>query len=62
MNKYKINPLISIVIPVYNRDKIVRRTLSNILRQSYRPLEIIIIDDNGIKKTEDLHGNTNAKV
>ena len=24
--------------------------------------EIIIIDDNGIKKTEALHGNANAKV
>lgn len=45
MNSYKINPLISIIIPAYNRDKIIQRTLSNILRQSYRPLEIIIIDD-----------------
>ena len=39
------NKKISIVIPLYNGEKYIRQTLENILRSSYRNLEIIIIND-----------------
>lgn len=39
------NPLISIVIPVYGVEAVLPRCLDSVLRQTYRDLEIILIDD-----------------
>jgi GT2 family glycosyltransferase len=39
------NPLVSVVIPTYNRKKILDRLLSSILKSTYKKMEIIIIDD-----------------
>lgn len=38
-------PLISVIVPVYNAEKSVRRTLDSILSQTYVNLDIIIVDD-----------------
>ncbi len=38
-------PLISVVIPVYNREKHIKNCLEIITNQSYRNLEIIVVDD-----------------
>lgn len=38
--------LVSILIPAYNNPEYTKRTLSSILMQSYRPIEVILIDDN----------------
>jgi len=35
----------SIVIPVYNRAKVLGGTLESVLRQSYRPLHVILVDN-----------------
>lgn len=43
-NKYK-NPLISVVIPVYNVEKYLCECLDSVINQTYSFLEIIIIDD-----------------
>lgn len=45
---------ISIVIPVYNREKFIRRTLDSILNQLYRPLEIIVVDNNSTDNSMDI--------
>lgn len=37
--------LISIIIPVYNRQNFVEDTLNNLLENNYRPLELILVDD-----------------
>lgn len=37
--------LISVIIPVYNCEKYVRQTLDSVVNQTYKNLEIIIIDD-----------------
>lgn len=39
------NPLISIIIPVYNHAMVIQHCLETIVAQTYRPLEIIIVDD-----------------
>lgn len=39
------NPLVSIVIPIYNVEKYLRECLDSILAQTYKNLEIILIDD-----------------
>jgi len=37
--------LISVIIPVYNGEKYLAETLQSILAQTYRPFEIIVVDD-----------------
>ena len=41
----KNNPLVSIIIPVYNYGKTLDRALLSVFNQTYKNLEIIIIDD-----------------
>lgn len=36
---------VSIIIPVYNRANIVRRTLNTVLEQTYRPIQLILVDN-----------------
>ncbi len=40
-----INPLVSIIIPTYNRPTYLQRAIGSTLNQTYKNLEIIIIDD-----------------
>ena len=37
--------LVSVVVPAYNRREIICETLDSIFNQSYRPIELIIVDD-----------------
>jgi glycosyltransferase involved in cell wall biosynthesis len=40
-----MNPLVSIIVPVYNTETFVLRTLKSVSTQDYNNLEVIIIDD-----------------
>ncbi|MCR1839604.1 glycosyltransferase family 2 protein [Murimonas intestini] len=42
----KENPLISIIVPVYNAEKYIRECLVSIITQTYKNLEIICVNDN----------------
>ena len=46
----KEQPLVSIVIPAYNNENTIIATLESIRNQSYKNIEIIIIDDNSKDK------------
>jgi GT2 family glycosyltransferase len=39
------NPLVSFVIATYNREKELKEAIESILKQEYRPIEIIVIDN-----------------
>jgi len=39
------NPLISLIVPVYNISKYLERRINSIIEQSYKNIEIILVDD-----------------
>ena len=57
-NKKQINPLISVIIPIYNGENVIIRSLLSIESQSFQDFEIIYIDDcsndNSIKLINEL--------
>lgn len=38
-------PLVSVVVPVYNRELHLERCVSSLLNQTYEPIEILLVDD-----------------
>ena len=47
----KSKPLISIIIPTYNSEKTIKKTLNSILNQTYQNFEIIIVDNSDTDET-----------
>lgn len=44
------NPLITIIVPIYNVEKYLKRCLNSIINQTYKNLQIILVDDGSIDK------------
>jgi glycosyltransferase involved in cell wall biosynthesis len=49
-----MNPLISIVVPTYNRANLITRTIESLLNQTEKNYEIIIVDDGSTDNTEEV--------
>ena len=47
--------LVSVIIPTYSRPKFIIRTIESVLKQTYFPIEIIVVDDNGIGTENQKH-------
>lgn len=45
MIKEKELPLVSVVVPCYNHEKYVKDTIESIINQTYKNIELIVIDD-----------------
>ena len=40
-----MNPMVSIIIPVYNAEKTIRRCVDSVLNQEYKEIELLLVDD-----------------
>jgi teichuronic acid biosynthesis glycosyltransferase TuaG len=46
-------PVFSVIIPVYNAEAYIQRTLESVFAQSFRDFEVIVVDDGSTDRTAD---------
>ncbi len=46
-----MKPLVSVVMPAYNAERFIRETIDSILNQTYRKIELVIVDDGSTDNT-----------
>jgi glycosyltransferase involved in cell wall biosynthesis len=47
------NPLVSVIIPTFNRNNVIHRAIDSILQQTYKNVELIVVDDGSTDNTSD---------
>ena len=45
---------ISLIVPVYNTSKYLRKCLDSLITQTYKDIEIIVINDGSIDNSEEI--------
>lgn len=51
MTKMSNNAIITVIIPAYNVEKYLPNCLDSLLQQTYKNLDIILVDDGSTDKT-----------
>ena len=57
----KSNPLISVIVPIYNVEMYLERCVSSIINQTYTKIEIILVNDGSTDKCPDICDSFAAK-
>ena len=50
----KSNPLVSVVIPVHNGEKYIKESIDSCLEQTYKNIEVIVVDDKSEDRTLEI--------
>lgn len=59
------NPLVSIVVPAYNAENYIRRCMDSVLTQTYKNIELVIVNDGSTDRTKEIcdsYSNIDARV
>ena len=49
-----MNDLISVIVPVYNTEKYLRKCIESILSQSYKNIELLLINDGSTDSSAEI--------
>jgi len=53
-NVFKNRPMVSVIIPTYNRNNTLKRAIRSVLNQTFQDFEIVVIDDASTESPEKL--------
>jgi len=53
--------LVSIIIPTYSRSNMLPRAITSVLSQTYKNIEVIVVDDNGINSDQQIETYNSIK-
>ncbi|BAY31960.1 family 2 glycosyl transferase [Nostoc carneum NIES-2107] len=48
------NPLVSVIIPAYNAERFIGKTLKSVLAQTYINIEVLVVDDGSVDRTAEI--------
>jgi len=49
-----VSPLVSVCIPTFQGEPYIEQTIRSVLEQSYKPLELLVLDDGASEQTKDI--------
>jgi glycosyltransferase involved in cell wall biosynthesis len=56
-----IPDLVSVIVPVYNRERFLREAVDCVYAQTYRPIELVLVDDGSTDGTRDMCDHLSAE-